>query len=61
MVIVRCENINPIYWTWVTEYAKRKKMERCKALEKIIEEHMRFTKREYDRVMGEKSSDKKKT
>ena len=60
MVIVRCENINPIYWAWVAEYAKKRRIERCKALEMIIEEHMKFTKREYERAISEGTIGKKK-
>ncbi len=61
MVTVRCENINPIYWSWVVEYAQKRRIERCKALEMIIEEHMKFTKREYERSLREKAVARKKT
>ena len=60
MVTVRCENINPMYWAWVAEYARKRQIERCKALEMIIEEHMKFTKREYERSLEEGSIAKKK-
>jgi len=39
---VRCEKFNDLYWTYVSEIAKIRKVSRCKALEKIVEEHMRF-------------------
>jgi len=42
MPSVRCESFNDLLWTYVAEVAKRRKMTRCKALEKIIEEHIRF-------------------
>lgn len=45
MPTIRCDDINAIYWAWVGEYARRRKMDRCKALETIIEEHMKFTAR----------------
>lgn len=61
MVIVRCENINPIYWAWVVEYARKKRIERCKALEMIIEDHMKFTKKAYEKKLEEKPVGKKKT
>ena len=42
MPSVRCELFNDLLWTYVAEVAKRRKMTRCKALEKIVEEHIRF-------------------
>lgn len=42
MPSVRCELFNDLLWTYVAEVAKRRKMARCKALEKIVEEHIRF-------------------
>jgi len=39
---VRCESFNDLLWTYVAEIAKIKKISRCKALESIIEEHMKF-------------------
>jgi len=60
MVTVRCEDINPISWAWVVEYAKKKRIERCKALEMIIEEHMKFTKKAYEKAIEEGYSGKKK-
>jgi hypothetical protein len=49
MPVIRCENINSIHWAYVTEYAKKRRLSRCDALEKIIEEHIRFTAREHER------------
>ena len=60
MVAVRCENVNPICWAWVTEYARKKRIERCKAMEQIIEEHMKFTKREYEKLLAEQQYVKNK-
>ena len=60
MVIVRCNDINPIYWTWVVEYARKKRIERCKALEMIIKDHMKFTKMAYEKAVKEGSLGKKK-
>jgi len=42
MVDVRCSQFNDTVWMYVTEYAKRKKISRCEALEQIAVEHMRF-------------------
>ncbi|MDH5267236.1 MAG: hypothetical protein OEW62_06110 [Candidatus Bathyarchaeota archaeon] len=42
MVNVRCPNFNDTIWLYVTEYAKRKGMSRCEALQEIVTEHMRF-------------------
>ena len=60
MVSVRCDDIDPIYWSWVVEYAKKKRIERCKALEMIIKDHMRFTKMAYDKAIAEGSLGTKK-
>ncbi len=60
MVTVRCENINPNYWAWVVEYARKKRVERCKALEMIIKDHMQFTKQAYEKALREGSLGKKK-
>ena len=60
MVTVRCENINPIYWSWVVEYARKKRVERRKALEMIIQDHMKFTKKAYEKAVEEGSFGKKK-
>jgi len=42
MVNVRCPNFNDTVWMYVAEYAKRKRISRCEALEQIVTEHMRF-------------------
>jgi hypothetical protein len=42
MVDVRCLNFNDVVWAYVAEYASRKNVPRCKALENIVIEHMRF-------------------
>ena len=42
MATIRCDKVNPICWAWIGEYGRRRKLERCKALERIIEEHMKF-------------------
>jgi len=41
MVNVRCSDFNGTIWRYVAEYAKRKGIPRCEALEKIIIEHMK--------------------
>ena len=42
MPSVRCEKFNDRLWTYVSEIAKIRKIGRCKALEKVVEEHMKF-------------------
>ena len=42
MPSVRCENFNDLLWTYVSEVAKIRRISRCKALEKVVEEHMKF-------------------
>ena len=41
MVDVRCSDFNDTIWRYVAEYAKRKRLSRCKALEQIVIEHMK--------------------
>lgn len=41
MVNVRCPDFNDTVWNYVAEYAKRKGITRCKALEQIVIEHMK--------------------
>ena len=59
MVQINCPDVNTVCWAWVTEYARRRRIKRCKALENIIEEHIKFTKFAYD-MMSEKDRGKKK-
>lgn len=42
MPSVRCEAFDDLLWTYVAEVAKRHKIGRCEALQKIVEEHIRF-------------------
>ena len=46
MPSVRCEDFNEVLWTYVAETARRRKKTRCKALQLIVEEHMKFMARE---------------
>jgi len=52
MVNVRCSKFNDTIWNYVAEYAKRKRISRCEALEQIVIEHMRVvaeaTKKMYE-------------
>lgn len=41
MVNVRCPDFDDTVWNYVAEYAKRKGISRCKALEHIVIEHMK--------------------
>jgi hypothetical protein len=41
MVNVRCPNFNDSVWSYVAEYAKRKRISRCEALQEIVVEHMK--------------------
>lgn len=41
MVNVRCSNFDDTIWSYVAEYAKRKGISRCEALERITMEHMK--------------------
>lgn len=42
MVDVRCKNFNDVLWTYVVENANRRGITRCKALQEIVREHMKF-------------------
>ena len=60
MVDVRCRELDNDLWTYVTEYARLRRMSRCKALEHIILEHMRFIHTEHQALLdsNQVSSDK---
>lgn len=60
MPSVRCEKFNDLLWTYVTEIAKRRKISRCQALERVVEEHMRFMALEQERRNQEIAEKKKK-
>lgn len=42
MPSIRCESFNELLWAYITDIAKIRKIRRCKALETVIEEHMKF-------------------
>jgi len=42
MVDVRCSGFKDVVWSYVAEYASRKNIPRCEALENIVIEHMKF-------------------
>lgn len=42
MVDFRCRDFNENLWAYVAENARLRKLSRCEALEKIVEEHMRI-------------------
>ena len=42
MVDVRCKDFDNTIWGYVAENAKLRGISRCKALEKIVTEHMKF-------------------
>lgn len=42
MPSIRCESLNELLWAYITDIAKIRKISRCKALETVIEEHMKF-------------------
>ena len=42
LVDVRCKNFNDILWAYVVENANRRGITRCKALQEIVKEHMKF-------------------
>jgi hypothetical protein len=44
MVDVRCPDFNDAVWSYVAEYAIRKGISRCKAIEQIVVDHMKFLK-----------------
>lgn len=52
MTIIRCDDFDPVYWAYVTEYARKKRIERCEALQDIIIEHALFAKRAHEEKFG---------
>lgn len=42
MVNVRCPKFDDTTWVYVVKYAELKGISRCKALEKIVQEHMKM-------------------
>ena len=60
MVDVRCREFDNALWTYVTEYARLRRMSRCKALENIILEQMKFIHIEHQALLdgNQASSDK---
>ena len=42
MVDVRCREFDDVVWGYVAENAKLRGITRCKALEEIVKEHMKF-------------------
>lgn len=55
MVDVRCPDFDDTVWNYVAEYAKRKGISRCEALQQIVIEHMKVLaeaqKKAYDEAM----------
>jgi len=49
MVNLRCPSFNDVIWMYVAEYASRRGMNRCAALEEIVKEHMKFLSDEHER------------
>ncbi len=60
MVDVRCRELDNDLWTYVTEYARLRRLSRCDALEHIILEHMKFAHLEHQALLdgNQVSSDK---
>ena len=58
MPSIRCESFNELLWAYITDIAKIRKVSRCKALEKVIEEHMKFMALA-QQAKGEKNGKKK--
>ncbi len=59
MVDVRCPGFKDVVWTYVAEYAIRKKISRCEALEQIVVDHMRFVKWVTEEVASKPAPKKK--
>ena len=61
MPSVRCESFDDLLWTYVTEIARLKKIGRCEALQRVVEEHMKFmAMKQQEREAGKNSKKKKK-
>jgi len=61
MPSVRCESFDDLLWTYVTEIARLRKIGRCEALQRIVEEHMKFmAMKQQEKEVGKSVKKKKK-
>jgi hypothetical protein len=60
MPIIRCNSFDPLLWQYVTDNARLRKIGRCEALQKIVQEHMRFVAMEYQSKEAKKIAKKTK-
>lgn len=61
MVDVRCKDFNDILWAYVVENANRRGTTRCKALQEIVKEHMKFlVEAQKERMERIESAEKKR-
>ena len=59
MPTVRCESFNDLLWRYVTEIARLRKIPRCDALQRIVEEHMKFMAEKQEEMEAKKREKKK--
>jgi len=55
MVDIRCRDFDGTLWAYVAENARLRKLSRCRALEKIVEEHMRIVAEKQMEQLEERS------
>ena len=61
MVDIRCRDFNGTLWAYVAENARLRKISRCEALEKIVEEHMKImAERQIEQLEESEESAKEK-
>ena len=61
MVDIRCRDFNGTLWAYVAENARLRKISRCEALEKIVEEHMKImAERQMEQLEESEESAKEK-
>ena len=59
MPTVRCESFNDLLWRYVAEIARLRKIPRCDALQRIVEEHMKFMAEKQEEMEAKKREKKK--
>ena len=59
MPTVRCESFNDLLWKYVTEIARLRKIPRCDALQRVVEEHMKFMAEKQEEMEAKKREKKK--
>jgi hypothetical protein len=58
MPVVRCNSFDALLWQYVVDNARLRKISRCEALQRIVQEHMRLVALKYQEVEVRKDTKK---